>query len=163
MFDTLVLHKTYNVVAQDTLQFFEAHYAAHKGKLVQVCGPISASENQTEKENIAQLRLTIRILSQKYVVFNQLSAHAALQKIAVQRKRCNFFIDYDWAILEEYFLPIMQSGWFGTFIFSPQKSKGTAWEEKTAPQCGIERKYLAEDWLTIYRQTGKISFITPQL
>ena len=113
----------------------------------QVCGPISTGGAGTAEGNITIMARAIEHLEERgHNVFNQLPFQKAMFEMINSRKEAS----YPMYILEDFYLPIFESGLVKLFHFLPdwQSSTGAKWEHAQAKRLGIEIKYFEDDWQT---------------
>lgn len=104
-----------------------------------VCGPISTGGAGSQRKNIAIFKRYIAWLEREgHHVFNQMPFEKALWQLF--RK---FGKDPD-RLLHEFYLPLFESGLFGTFYFIPgwEGSHGARWEHGQAKRLDIRIRYL---------------------
>lgn len=82
----------------------------------------------------------IEYLCYKYLVFNQLPFEEKFQKMLKGRRESGYPHD----LLEEFYLPIFQSGKIKILFFLPgwEKSTGASWEHEKGMQFKIPIRYL---------------------
>ncbi len=110
--------------------------------IVMLCGPISTGGAGSRKKNLEIFSEAIRrAKAGGLYVFSQMPFEDDMDRIyksdlKLQGSR----------LLEEFYLPMFQSGHIQTLMFLPgwQKSVGARWEHHTALTLDIPRVYLAE-------------------
>lgn len=110
--------------------------------LVQVCGSITTGGG-TRKQNMRRFALAIDRLSKSGVcVFSQLPFEEELYRLA----QGDAGKAYCFSILEEFYLPIFESGKIqrAYFLSGWQKSIGATWEHEVLSGLGIEIWTLPE-------------------
>lgn len=121
----------------------QAEFAGKAG-LGMVCGPISTGGLGTIEANLGRFALAIDGLQARgYHVFSQMPYETALHRI---RDAAVGHGTYDMNLLEEFYLPLFESGYVRRKFFIPgwQTSKGTTWERNHAIRLGIEIIDLSE-------------------
>jgi hypothetical protein len=117
-----------------------------------VCGPITTGGRGSIEANLAVFNGSIRALQQEgRPVFNQVPYEERFfffkkRWLAADPTRAG---QYYMPILEEFYLPIFQTGLIkrGWFIPGWESSFGTRWERKTLPEHGAEIHDLTTDWI----------------
>jgi hypothetical protein len=138
-FDALEKATTYKelfLVAESVLKTMPAPIA-------QVCGPISTGGAGSVEKNLERFRVTIAALeSQGIEVFNQMPFEIPMQKIKEVRE--GMYKKYDNLLLEDFYLPIFESGLVECLHFLPdwESSVGTRWEHEQAVRLGMKIEYL---------------------
>ncbi|HEY4493806.1 MAG TPA: hypothetical protein VJB98_04315 [Candidatus Paceibacterota bacterium] len=111
----------------------------------QVCGPISTGGVGSIAGNLARMAEAIEYLEQEgRVVFNQLPFEVPMVKMIKARKEPGYVME----ILNDFYLPIFESGHISTLHFLPdwQSSVGASWEHDQARRLGLEIEYFDHDW-----------------
>ncbi|MBI5003920.1 DUF4406 domain-containing protein [Candidatus Kaiserbacteria bacterium] len=109
--------------------------------VVQVCGPISTGGTGVMSENIDRLKKKIDALERQDVeIFNQIPFQYRIQAIAAARG----VKDYEHELLNEFYLPIFESGLVQELYFMPdwQTSEGSRWEHAQGERLGMKITYL---------------------
>lgn len=107
----------------------------------QVCGPISTGGAGSIEENLKAFDNTIRKLQESgHNVFNQMPFEEPMQIIKESRESEG----YDDSLLEDFYLPIFESGLVHRLFFMPdwQSSYGAKWEHQQGKKLGLEIVYL---------------------
>lgn len=107
----------------------------------QVCGPISTGGAGSIEKNLKRFEAAIRFLEAAGLnVFDQMPFEAPMQRV----KTLSVYADYPTGILEEFYLPIFESGFVKKLHFLPdwQTSFGARWEHDQAHRLGIKIEYL---------------------
>ena len=113
--------------------------------IAMICGPISANDNRSRKENLEIFSRAIdRISAGGLLVFNQMPFENDMERIyksdpALQGIR----------LLEEFYSLIFFSGFIRLMCFLPgwEKSVGATWEHKQAKRLNIPFIYLSEYYI----------------
>lgn len=113
--------------------------------IAQVCGPISTGGRNSREENLRVLSRAINKLSSDgLAVFNQMPFESDMERVyksdpSLQGVR----------LLEEFYLPIFQSGFISMLCFIPgwSASTGTKWEHERAKELNIPRIYLSDAYI----------------
>ena len=97
--------------------------------IVQVCGSLTSGGRSLE-ENIKIFQSAIEHLCNKNWVFNQLPFEPKTLRMIGARSGT----DYTWDLMNEFYLPIFQSGYIKTLFFLRgwKKSTGASWEHDRA-------------------------------
>jgi hypothetical protein len=108
---------------------------------MQVCGPISTGGKGNRDANIREIADAVQVLSLHYLVFDQTPFEGPMLRL----KQGN---GYNQRVLDEFYLPVFESGHIDTFTFLPdwQTSTGARWENAQAERLKIERWYLPHLW-----------------
>lgn len=109
--------------------------------IVQVCGPISTGGLGSVEANISRFDEVItRLTSEGENVFDQIPFEDSMHRIKEQRP-CD---GYNFALLEEFYAPIFESGliWKFYFLQDWQSSVGARWEHEQACKLNIEKVFL---------------------
>ena len=71
-----------------------------------------------------------------------------MRTIAAARREAGLCSDYDHALLEEFFLPVFESGLVHTFYMLPdwESSTGASWEHVQAQRLSIDIVYLTDEY-----------------
>lgn len=113
--------------------------------IAQVCGPISTGGRNSRKENLGVLSRAINKLnSDGIVVFNQMLFEDDMERVYKSDPSLQGF-----RLLEEFYLPIFQSGYISMLCFIPgwSASTGTRWEHERAKELNIPRIYLSDAYI----------------
>ena len=108
--------------------------------IIQVCGPLSTGGRGSFELNLLAFDETIDMLiAAGHTVFDQRPFEIPILALK------STTVDYDHRILDEFYLPLFQSGMIDEMHFLPdwQSSKGATWEHGIAEQYGIKIVYLA--------------------
>jgi len=130
---------------------------AGKRDLIEVCGPISTSGKGSIEENLKEFEILIGILKElSFQVFDQTPYEKDLHRIKDTRARMGLFEKYDYALLEEFYRPIMESGIITTLLFLPgyETSTGSKWEEVCGLENDLRALYLDPRWQKQYQNSG---------
>lgn len=108
----------------------------------QVCGPISTGGAGSIEENLKRFEVAIaRLQNTGLNIFDQMPFEKPMHRIISQK------IDgkYDKSILDDFYLPIFESGMVKKLYFLPdwESSTGAKWEHEQAKRLGIEIEYLS--------------------
>ena len=112
---------------------------------VEVCGPISSGGAGSIEKNLERFDLAIKSLQKKGIkVFNLMPFETSMHAIRDIRRKDKKFVDYDYALLEDFYLSVFESGYIKKFYMLPdwQSSTGATWEHEQAKRLGIETVYL---------------------
>ena len=107
----------------------------------QVCGPISTGGAGSVEENLKRFDQVIEKLQKENIeVFDQIPFEIPMQKI----KTLNKVEGYDNNLLNDFYLPIFESGLVYKFYFLPdwESSTGATWEHEQARRLGLEIEYM---------------------
>ena len=129
---------------------------AGKRDLIEVCGPISTSGKGSIEENLKEFEILIGILKGlAFQVFDQTPYEKDLHRIKDTRARMGLFEKYDYALLEEFYRPIMESGIITTLLFLPgyETSTGSKWEERCGLENNLKILYLDPEWQKLYQDS----------
>jgi hypothetical protein len=110
-----------------------------------VCGPISTGGFGSIEKNLARFTRAIDLLASRGEnVFTQMPFAEPMK--CVQGESLPYASGIH--LLEEFFLPIFQSGRVTRLCFLPswQSSFGTRWEHEQAWRLGLARKYFRKDY-----------------
>jgi len=113
--------------------------------LMQICGPISTGGKGSIEANIIGFDKAIMFFIAKgFNIFDQIPFEEPMHRIRASKN----ISGYDQALLDEFYVPLFESGLIKKFIFLPdwESSKGSKWEQKQAERLGIEIIYLPDDW-----------------
>lgn len=108
--------------------------------VVQVCGPMTTGGKGTIEENFGVFRKSIRMLVERGEnVFNQMLFQDSIQRMKAE----DWYKDGN-QILDEFYLPIFESGFIKTlyFIKGWDQSFGASWEHEQALRLGIKIVYF---------------------
>lgn len=111
----------------------------------QICGPIRTGGGTIE-ENLARLTKAIdRLHETGVVIFDQMPLHEPMQRI-FEIRQCK---EYPQFLLDEFYLPLFESGKIDTFYFVPnwQESRGACWEHEQALRLGRKIVYLTKAFI----------------
>jgi hypothetical protein len=109
-----------------------------------ICGPISTGGKGSKKENLEVFSRAIeRISADGLCVFSQIPFEDDMLRIYKSDPKFQGN-----RLLEEFYLPIFQSGLLKLFCFLPgwEHSVGATWEHEQAEALNIPRIYLAESY-----------------
>ena len=112
--------------------------------VTEVCGPITTG-GRTPEQNVVIFQKTITHLQgQGIAVFNQMILHDTMVRFCEELRA----VGYPMAILDEFYLPLFESGKIHTLCFLPgwEASKGASWEYEQARRLNIPITYLPDDW-----------------
>lgn len=115
----------------------------------ELCGPISTGGAGSIEANLARFDTAIQRLREEGIaVFDLMPFEASLHAIRAERKKMEAFSGYDHALLEEFYLPVFESGFVHRFYMLPdwQSSTGASWEHEQALRLGIAVVYLADEY-----------------
>lgn len=107
----------------------------------QVCGPISTGGLGSIEANVARFDATITMLIEDgYNVFDQIPFEEHIIRIPGR----DWDRELNIRLLEEFYLPIFQSGHISILCFIPgwESSDGASWEHERGPEFGMEIQYL---------------------
>ena len=110
-----------------------------------VCGPISTGGTGSRVENLIIFdRAITRIINDGLIVFNQMPFEENMDRLV--------HLSPDMGgtrLLEEFYLPIFESGLIGQLCFLPgwEKSIGAAWEHKQAKRLKIPVLKLHQSYM----------------
>ena len=113
--------------------------------IAQVCGPISTGGTNSRKENLKILSGAIRKLnSDGLTVFNQMPFENDMERVYKSHPSLQGL-----RLLEEFYLPIFESGFISMLCFIPgwTGSTGTKWEHEKARDLNIPRIYLSDAYI----------------
>lgn len=139
----------------DARTFEELHQVAaeilplHAQPLGMLCGPISSGGEGSVEENLAIFEVAIMDLwSRGFHLFNQLPFEPSMHRIIREERR---YYKGSQHLLETFYLPLFESGFFQYFIFLPtwETSNGARWEREQALRLGIPflpRPELSGEW-----------------
>ena len=111
--------------------------------VVQVCGPLTTGGRGSFQANVQMMHQGICLLvTQGKVIFDQRPFEVPMFKVLQSRKNSG----YDHSLLEEFYLPLFESGLIKEFHFLPgwQSSTGAKWEHKQACKLKIDIFYISE-------------------
>lgn len=114
--------------------------------IVQICGPISTGGKGSVEENISEFEKAILFFSQQgEIVFDQMPFQKAMQRI---KKNLKNLTGYDQQLLDDFYLPIFESGKIKKLRFLPdyKSSTGATWEDEQGQRLNIKIIYLEENW-----------------
>lgn len=107
----------------------------------QVCGPISTGGRGSFEANMEYIDSIIKKLQDEGVnVFDQMPFEIPMSKI----KKLYPTEGYDYNLLNEFYLPIFESGLVKKLYFLPdwKSSTGSKWEHEQGLRLGIEIEYM---------------------
>lgn len=107
----------------------------------QVCGPISTGGKGSFEANMEYIDSVIKKLQEDGVnVFDQMPFEIPMSKI----KKLNPVEGYDYNLLNDFYLPIFESGLVHKLYFLPdwKSSTGSKWEHEQAERLGLEIGYM---------------------
>lgn len=113
--------------------------------ITQICGPITTGA-LTLEENVLVFKQTITALAQQgHTVFNQMPFQNAMERICKKLE----VQGYPMEILDEFYLPLFESGKIRILYFIPgwEQSTGARWEHEQGKRLGLTIKYLPTDWV----------------
>lgn len=128
-----------------------------EGNIIQVCGPISTGGKSVE-ENLAIFDKTIvSFFKSPLLVFNQIPFEKRLEYLKNKWDKKNPKKAYCTPILDEFYLPLLESGRIKTLVFLPgwEYSTGAKWERQQAIRLGIKIIDLPKNWIDHY-DVGRI-------
>ncbi len=102
-----------------------------------VSGPMSTGGSGSIEKNVERFTRAVHALSQTGItVFNQMPFQEAMSRLL---KRHNHTQAYYMPLLEDFYLPLFESGLITTIYFLPdwQSSTGAAWEHAQCLRLGI--------------------------
>ena len=109
-----------------------------------VCGPITTGGTGTRQDNLEVFRAVIRALkSQKIELFNQMPYESGLKRLAQAWQR-NGGVGYCTQILDEFFLPLFESGYIERAFFTHGwwTSTGAKWEHDVCLRMELKVAHL---------------------
>lgn len=107
---------------------------AARGKIVQVCGPVSTGGFDSVKVNFLVLAEAVRLLRVKAMyVFDQTPLEEQFVRLW-KKWKSQGNTGYCWPILEDVYRPLFESKLIGTLLFLPgwEYSVGSCWERSQA-------------------------------
>ncbi len=107
----------------------------------QVCGPISTGGVGNFEGNMKRIDSVINKLQEDGInVFDQTPFEVPMQRI----KELNPVEGYDYGLLDDFYLPIFESGLISKLYFLPdwESSTGSKWEHEQGVRFGIEIEYM---------------------
>lgn len=110
----------------------------------EVCGPISTGGAGSVDKNMEKFKAAIKELQEKGLnIFDQMPFEIPIHKIL---KTKNLGDKYDNSILEDFYLPIFESGMVKRLYFLPdwESSVGARWEHDQAKRLGLEVEYVTK-------------------
>lgn len=131
-----------------------------KGRLIQICGPISTGGCGSVEGNLIIFKNVIAcFIESGYSLFDQMPYEQEILRIKEDRRAAGLFEEYDDTLLEEFYRPIFASGYIGCVVFMPdyKSSRGALWEKDRACEYDIATAYLPEDWNAQFVFEGKLS------
>ena len=109
----------------------------------ELCGPITSGGAGSVEANLKRFDRAIKkLIADGTEIFSQMPFEAIIQDM---RERMNI-TEYDTYILDEFYLPIFESGLIRRMYFLPdwETSIGAQWEHEQAKRLGLEIVYLGE-------------------
>jgi hypothetical protein len=110
-----------------------------------VCGPISTGGKNSRKENLKVFSVAIdRMSADGMLVFSQMPFEDDMERIFNSSPNLQGL-----RLMEEFYLPILKSGFIKLMVFLPgwEKSIGATWEHEQSKALNIPRIYLAESYI----------------
>ncbi len=114
--------------------------------VVQLCGPLTTGGRGSFEANIEMFNEGIQFLAkQDKTIFDQRPFEIPMQKLKAVRKDSG----YAYELLNEFYLPIFESGYVKELYFLPgwENSVGACWEHEQAQRLEITISYLPKDLL----------------
>lgn len=115
--------------------------------VVQVCGPLTTGGRGSFEANIAMFHEGVQLLAQQgKTIFDQRPFEIPMQKLKTIRQDPG----YAYELLDEFYLPVFESGLVHELHFLPgwESSTGARWEHEQAQRLGIAIFYLPESLLS---------------
>jgi hypothetical protein len=115
-----------------------------KGPIVQVCGPIETGGRGTVEDNLTHLDEVInQLINKDAEVFDQIFFEEAIKRMKADRRNRGD-LDYDFDLLNKFYLPILESGLISKlyFVSGWETSTGARWEYEQSVRLGIEADFL---------------------
>lgn len=112
--------------------------------VMEVCGPITTGD-RTIEQNVAIFKKTIaRLAEEGNTVFNQMPFQETIERICEKQK----IVGYPSSLLDEFYLPLFESGKINTLCFLPgwEKSKGASWEHAQGQRLNLKIVYLSDEY-----------------
>ncbi|HEY4486572.1 MAG TPA: DUF4406 domain-containing protein [Candidatus Paceibacterota bacterium] len=133
----LKVAQTYRDLSKIALQVL-ARMPEPRGEL---CGPITSGGAGSVEANLRRFDRAIQKLTEEGTeIFSQMPFEMIIQEM---RQKMNLK-EYDTYILNDFYLPIFESGFIHTLYFLPdwETSVGARWEHEQAERLGIAIIYL---------------------
>ncbi len=111
--------------------------------VVQVCGPLSTGGRGNFAANMQVMNQAVELLvKQGKTIFDQRPFETPMRRILLAKN----LPGYDYDLLNEFYLPLFETGRIKEFHFIPgwQGSTGARWEHNQAKRLGIAIFYFAE-------------------
>lgn len=128
------------------LEILDAMNKDHPDKpIAMICGPISTGGTGSREKNLLLLDRTIqRLKTDKLFVFSQMPFENDIGRLYQLHPELRGL-----RLLEEFCLPIFESGYIKLTCFIPnwQSSFGAKWEFEQAKRLGIPRILLADSYI----------------
>ncbi len=118
----------------------------HAQPLGMLCGPISSGGEGTIDLNLAIFNRAIPLLrAEGRILFNQIPFEPQMHRIIGADN--GYYLGPE-QLLEEFYLPIFESGFLRFLIFLPTwpTSVGATWEHSQAERLGIPKVYQSQEW-----------------
>ncbi len=134
MLDKASSHKDLFKIAEDILRRMPS-------PIGQVCGPISTGGAGSIEKNLKRFEIAIADLQNKGLnIFDQMPFENPMHRIISQKSDGK----YDNSILNDFYLPIFESGMVKKLYFLPdwESSTGARWEHEQAKRLGLDVEYL---------------------
>lgn len=109
--------------------------------VAQICGPLTTGGRGSFEKNIQMMHEGIQVLvAMGKIVFDQRPFEIPLAKILRARKSA----EYDYGLLNEFYLPLFETGLVKEFHFLPgwESSTGSRWEHEQAIRLNIAIFYM---------------------
>ena len=122
----------------------------------EVCGPITTGGFGCPKKNLAFFGFAIEELWRRGIpVFDVRPYQDAMDRIIEEQN----ITDYPWALLEEFYGPVFESGHIVKGLFLPdwQTSKGANWERQKLTSLGIPVEPFPSEWLVEFKMPDEIA------
>lgn len=117
--------------------------------LGQISGPISTGGKGNSEENLKEFRdLMVYLKERNFDVFDQIPFERTIRKLKDIWHREMNDNNYCMPILEEFYRPIITSGYIKHFFFLPdwRTSYGARWEHEECLKHGLKVIYLSPNW-----------------
>ena len=103
----------------------------------EVCGPMTSGGFGSTEANFRLFRAVIDRLSRRLNIFDQMPFEGTMSRIFKAQPAHTH--DGDIRLLEEFYLPIFQSGLVSTLYFMPnwRTSRGARWERRNGRKLGL--------------------------
>ncbi len=151
-FSSLRDAKNFRELGEVALRVLSCFPEYARGGIVQVCGPISTGGFGSREKNLAVFGDAVRLLREEgRQVFDQTPLEDEVVRLWELWKSNPQNTGYCWAILEDIYTPIFQSGMVGTLFFLPgwEGSTGSRWEREHASLHGLDIQDYPTD---LYKQ-----------